>query len=147
MFTVDSATQNLLIICKNAVEQSKETDGEQTMELQPVVIEDSMESQNNSNSCSNKKGFSVWESCKNVMKKLGSSSTVASQSTNVEKMITDYLNEPPLEGPKLKFVKSLEYWKSHDQHFSVLANISRKYLSSPPGSIASESLFGETVFV
>ena len=51
------------------------------MELQPVVIEDSMESQNNSNICSNKKGFSVWESCKNVMKKLGSSSRVASQST------------------------------------------------------------------
>ena len=56
--TVYFATQNLLTICKNAVEQSKETDGEQTMELQPVVIEDSMESQNNSNSCSNKKGFS-----------------------------------------------------------------------------------------
>jgi len=43
------------------------------------------------------------------MKKLGGSSTVASQSTNVEKMITDYLNEPLLEGPKLKFVKPLEY--------------------------------------
>ena len=47
--TVDSATQNLLTVCKNAVKQS---DGEQ---MQPVVIEDSMESQNNSNSCSNKK--------------------------------------------------------------------------------------------
>ena len=82
-------------------EQSEETDGEQTMELQPMVIEDSMESQKNSSSCSNKKGFSVWESCKNVMKELGSSSTVASQSTNGEKMTTDYLNEPPLEGPKL----------------------------------------------
>ena len=58
---------------------------------------------------------------KNVTKKLGSSSTVASQSTNVEKMITDYLNEPPLEGPKLKFVKPLEYWKFQYQHFSVLA--------------------------
>ena len=77
------------------------------------------------------------------MKKLGSSSTVASQSTNVEKMITDYLNEPPLEDPKLKFVKPLEYWKSHDQQFSVLTNIARKYLSSPPNSIASESLFSE----
>jgi len=75
------------------------------------------QSQNNCNSYSN----SVWESCTNVMKKLGSSSTVASQSTNVEKMIADYLNEPPLEDPKLKFVKPLEYWKSNDQHFSVLA--------------------------
>jgi len=101
-----------------------------------MVIEDSMGSQNNSNSCSIKKGFSVWESCKNVMKKLGGSSTVASQSTNAEKMITDYLNETPLEGPKLKFVKPLKYWKSNDQHYSVLANMARKYLSSPPSSIA-----------
>ena len=52
------------------------------------------------------------------MKKLGSSSTVASQSTYVEKIITILINEPPLEGPKLKFAKPLEYWKSHDQHFS-----------------------------
>jgi len=108
------------------------------------VIEGSMESQNNSNSCSNKKGFSALESCKNVMKRLRSSSTVASQSTNVEKMITDYFNEPPLESPKLKFLKPLEYWKSHNQHFSVLAYIARKYLSSPPSSIASESLCTET---
>ena len=55
--TVDSATQNLLTICKNAVEQSEETDGEQTMKLQLMVIEDSMESQNNNNSCSNKKAL------------------------------------------------------------------------------------------
>ena len=68
-----------------------------------------------------------WESCKSSMKKkIGNFTTVAAQNI-VEKMITDYLNEPPLEGPKLKFVKSLEYWKSHNQQFSILDNMARCY--------------------
>jgi len=53
-------------------------------------------------------------------------------------MITDYVNEPPLEGPKFKFVKPLG---------SLMISISLfwwKYLSSPPSSIASESLFSKT---
>jgi len=54
-----------------------------------------------------KKGFIVWESCKNAMKNLGNSSTVALQSSVVEKMIVEYLDEPPMEGPKLEFMKPL----------------------------------------
>ena len=59
-------------------------------------------------------------------------------------MISDYLDEPLMEGPKHKFIEPLEYWKNHKQKYSALATVARRYLSSPPSSIASESLFSET---
>jgi len=141
--TVESFTQTLLTICEAAAERLQETADKQRMELQPMDVDDSVEGQKD-NSDGSKAGFSVWESCKNAMKKLGNSSTAAASQNPVERMISDYLDEPPMEGPKLKFVKPLEYWKSHNQRFFVLAKMARKYLSSPASSVASESLFSET---
>jgi len=107
-------------------------------------IDDSAEHKGSGSSSSKeetfKKDFSIWDSCKNAMKRLGKTPT----SHNSMEKISDYLDEPPKEGPRHRFIEPLEYWKNHKQQYSALATVARRYLSSPPSSVASESLFSET---
>ena len=59
-------------------------------------------------------------------------------------MINDYIHEPVIDKPKTYLFKNpMEYWKSNEQRYSVLAALARKYLSTPPSSVASESLFSD----
>ena len=151
-----SATQVLLTICESATHQgsqesTRSTDecNEQQSELQPIDIDDSTISTDHDNSTSNseeRKGFSIWDSCQNAMKKLGKTPTAIPHNSveKISKMISVYLDEPLMEGPKHKFIEPLEYWKNHKQQYSALATVARRYLSSPPISFASESLFSET---
>ena len=122
-----SATQALLTICESATHQgsqesTRSTDecNEQQSELQPTDIDDSTISTDYSNSTSSseeRKAFSIWDSCQNAMKKLGKTPTVIPHNSveKISKMISDYLDEPLMEGPKHKFIEPLEYWKNHKQ--------------------------------
>ena len=84
-----SATQALLTICESATHQGSQestqsTDecNEQQSELQPIDIDDSTISTDYDNSTSSsgeRKGFSIWDSCQNAMKKLGKTPTVIPQ--------------------------------------------------------------------
>jgi len=47
----------------------------------------------------------------------------------ISKMISDYLDEPLMEGP---FIETLEYWKNHKQQYSALATMAIRYLSHHP---------------
>ena len=59
-------------------------------------------------------------------------------------MIDDYIHEPVIDNPKSNLFKNpMEYWKSNEQRYSVIAALARKYLSTPPSSVASESLFSD----
>ena len=59
-------------------------------------------------------------------------------------MIDDYIREPVIDNPKNNLFKNpMEYWKSNEQCYSVLAALARKYVSAPPSSVASESLFSD----
>ena len=59
-------------------------------------------------------------------------------------MIDDYIHEPVIDNPKSNLFKNpIEYWKSNEQCYPVLAALARKYLSSPPSSVTSESLFSD----
>ena len=59
-------------------------------------------------------------------------------------MISEYIHEPVIDNPKSKLFKNpLEYWKNNKQHFVILVALARKYLSAPPSSVASESLFSD----
>ena len=107
----ESATQTLLTICESAthqgsqestqiVTQSSDEHNEQQPEFQRMYIDDSTqhsstEHQNNISS-NKKKGFSVWDSYKNAMKKLGKNPTVIPHNSveKISKMIPDYLDEP-----------------------------------------------------
>ena len=73
-----SATQTLLAICEstthqNSQESTQSTDehNEQQSELQPMDIDDSTECLDITNRSEERKGFSIWDSCQNAMKKLG----------------------------------------------------------------------------
>ena len=131
--------------------QSSDEHNEQQPEFQHLDIDDSTQHSStehrNSISSNKKKGFSVWDSCKNAMKKLGKTPTVIPHTSveKISKMISDYLDEPLMEGPKHdKFIEPLEYWKNHKQQYSALATVARRYLFSPPSSVASKPLFSET---
>ena len=72
----ESATQTLLTICEFATHQrsqecTSDEYNEQQQELQLMDIDDSTEHQNSISSSKERKGFSVWDSCKKAMKKLG----------------------------------------------------------------------------
>ena len=60
-------------------------------------------------------------------------------------MVTDYLDELVTENLKSeKFMDPLEYWINNKERYPVLAEVAKKYLSAPPSSVPSESLFSET---
>ena len=49
------------------------------------------------------------------------------------------------ENPKNKKITNLlEYWKNNRECYPFLADLAMKYLSAPPSSVPSESLFSET---
>ena len=83
-------------------------------------VDDSIECLDITNRSEERKGFSIWDSCQNAMKKLGKTSTAISHNSveKISKMISDYLDEPLMEGPKHKFIEPLEYWKNHNQQYS-----------------------------
>ena len=60
-------------------------------------------------------------------------------------MVNDYVEEPVTENPKHKTITNpLEYWKNNRERYPFLADLAIKYLSAPPSSVPSESLFSET---
>ena len=94
-----------------------------------------------------KKGFSVYDSYKKAIKKLtnppGLTPTVNFRD-RMSAMISEYIHEPVIDSPKSKlFGNPLEYWKTNQQRYVILAALARKYLSAPPSSVASESLFSD----
>ena len=94
-----------------------------------------------------KKGFSVYDSYKKVIKKLTNSPGVTPTVNFRDRMsaiISEYIHEPVIDNPKSKlFENPLEYWKTNQHRYVILAALARKYLSAPPSSIASESLFSD----
>ena len=98
-------------------------------------------------SSTKKKGFSVYDSYKKAIKKL-SKPTGLTPTVNfrdrMSAMISEYIHEPVIDNPKSKLFKNpLEYWKNNKQCYVILAALARKYLSAPPSSVASESLFSD----
>ena len=94
-----------------------------------------------------KKGFSVYDSYKKAIKKLtnppGLTPTVNFRD-RMSAMISEYIHKPVIDSPKSKlFENPLEYWKTNQQRYVILAALARKYLSAPPSSVASESLFSD----
>ena len=88
-----------------------------------------------------KKGFSVYDSNKKVIKKLlkppGLTPTVSFRD-RMSGIISEYMHEPVIDNPKSKpFKNPLEYWKNNKQCYVILAALARKYLSTPPSSVAS----------
>ena len=59
-------------------------------------------------------------------------------------IISEYIHEPVIDNPKSKLLENpLEYWKTNQHRYVILAALVRKYLSAPPSSVASESLFSD----
>lgn len=82
---------------------------------------------------------------KKLAKPTSSSSSPSSFREKVSTMVTDYLKEPVIENPKnKKFMDPLEYWKNNKERYPALAEVAKRYLSAPPSSVPSESLFSET---
>ena len=60
-------------------------------------------------------------------------------------MVTDYLSEPVMDNPENEtFMNPFDYWRKNKEHYSMLVVMVKKYLSAPPSSIPSESLFSDT---
>ena len=60
-------------------------------------------------------------------------------------MVTDYVSEPVVDNPEdKKFMNLFNYWRKNKEHYSMLAVMVKKYLSAPPSSVPSESLFSDT---
>ena len=98
-------------------------------------------------SSTKKKGFSVYDSYKKAIKKLSKSpglTPTVNFRDRMSAMISEYIHEPVIDNPKSKLFKNpLEYWKNNKQRYVILAALARKYLSAPPSSVASESLFSD----
>ena len=56
-------------------------------------------------------------------------------------MISEYIHEPVIDNPKRE--NPLEYWKTNQHRYVILAALARKYLSAPLSSVASVSLFSD----
>ena len=60
-------------------------------------------------------------------------------------MVTDYLSEPVVDNPEdQRFMNPFDYWRKNKERYFILAAMAKKYLSAPPSSVPSESLFSNT---
>ena len=63
-------------------------------------------------------------------------------------MTDDFIHEPVIDYPKSRLFKNpMEYWKNNEQCYFVLAALAKGYLSAPPSSVASESLFSDAEII
>ena len=94
-----------------------------------------------------KKGFNIYVSYKKAIKKVApaSSTPAADIEESLSAMVTDYVSEPVIDNPEdKKFMNPFDYWRKNKEHYSMLAVMAKKYLSAPPSSVPSESLFSDT---
>ena len=54
-------------------------------------------------------------------------------------MVTEYLSEPVMDNPEdRRFMDPFEYWRNNKERYSMLAVMTKQYLSAPPSSVPSE---------
>ena len=86
---------------------------------------------------------------KRQLKKIAPSASSSTSTVSIEEsisaMVTDYLSEPVMDNPKdQRFMNPFDYWRKNKEHYFILAAMAKKYLSAPPSSVPSESLFSDT---
>ena len=60
-------------------------------------------------------------------------------------MVMEYLSEPVMDNSEdRRFMDPFKYWRKNKKFYSMLAVMAKKYLSAPPSSVPSESLFSDT---
>ena len=157
--TSELAVQRLIIACQKeptlVLQEQHNTQVTQLCEAQlqvsncDLLEQSSTSTTDSSNPPTKKKGFSIYNSYKKAIKKLAPSASSSTSAVNIEEslsaMVTDYLSEPVMDNPENEtFMNPFDYWRKNKEHYSMLAVMAKKYLSAPPSSIPSESLFSDT---
>ena len=80
----------------------------------------------------------VWECMAEILEDSGELTDHVSVVGEIEGMVNTYLREPLIS---YQVGNPYLWWNNNQQRYPVLAKIARHYLSAPPTSVSSESVF------